>query len=383
MSTEHPGITVGWLDTSGTCHFIPDSHCEWASRYFKIPLPPKKQNEGFDFMRAGLALDNKLFDQGWVKIHINETKNLLYFATRNTPWQKMSHRQRAWIYEIAIFNHKIQSNKIIPDISNRKYQLKVQFGNNDSFLSPEQLKEQKVPMFSEIMNRVLYERMTFGQLYGGSESGRKERGEHDVNAKSTQVMATDNGEAWTFNYKSNPSTTDNRWHGFIQFFKEDVSGKENAADLECKVDCDCPDYRYRYSYNNKQADVGWTGKHPEWKHSNDNNGQKWKPRSQGGVGDYGVGLCKHLCALKEYLHTVIEPNAPEPDDKIQPSVKKTAQKPKVPLSQAPLTTKAPKPEDTYSDSRAGSDTLQEGQCSQLYKKIDNFVKTTPQFNVMM
>lgn len=381
MSTEHPGIIEGWLEPSGICHYVPDSHCQWASRYFKIPLPPVKKNQGFDFMKAGMALDKTLFERGWVKIHIQESKNLIYFMTFNTGWQKLTHRQRSWIYEMAIFEHTIRNEKVMPDVEVRATPMKIQFGNTNNYLSPDDLKEEKVPMFGKLMNQVIYERATFGQLYAGSESGRKERGAHDVNARSTQVTSTDNGEAWTFNYKSNPSTTNNRWHGFIQFFKEDVSGKENASDLECKVDCDCPDYRYRYSYNNKQADVGWTGKHPEWKYSNDNNGQKWKPRSQGGVGDYGVGLCKHLCALKEFLHTVIEPNAPNPEDEVQPSAK--IKEPQKPLPKTTTTVQAPKPGDTYSDSRTGSDTLQEGQHSQLYGRIDNFVKTTPQFNVMM
>jgi hypothetical protein len=197
-------------------------------------------------------------------------------------------------------------------------------------------------------------------------------------------VSTDDGEAWTFRYKSSPSTTGKPWHGFIQFFKEDVSSKDSAADLECMIDCDCPDYRYRYAYNNKRAGVGWAGKHPGWNHNNQNNGQKWRPRSQGGVGDYGVGLCKHLCGLKEFLQTSIEPNAPQPDDKPPVPMKKKEpqQKPQVPVAQKPPTTAAPKPEDTYSDSRTGSDTLEEGQ-SQLYKRIDTFVKTHPEFDVMM
>lgn len=236
------------------------------------------------------------------------------------------------------------------------------------------------------MKNVLLERLNFGQLYGGSESGRRQRGRNDVNPSSTQVTSTDNGEAWTFSYKSNPSTTGKRWHGFIQFFKDDVSHKDRADQLDCMVDCDCPDYRYRYAYNNKQAGVGWTGKHPEWKYNNQNNGQKWKPRSQGGVGDYGVGLCKHLCSLRDYLRTVMEPNAPDPKDKVSPAVKKKEiPKKQPPVSQKPPTTKAPKPEDSYSDSRTGSDTMMEGVQpfvkSPLYSVLDNFVKSNPTFMI--
>lgn len=232
--------------------------------------------------------------------------------------------------------------------------------------------------WAKMMKKVLMERMSFRQLFAGSEGGRKERGAHDVDPKSSAVTATDDGEAWTFNYKSHPSTTGQRWHGFVQFFKEDVSGKDNAMDLECMVDCDCPDYRYRYAYNNKQADVGWTGNNPNWKYSNQNNGRKWRPRSQGGVGDYGVGMCKHLCSLSEYLKTVIEPEAPQPDDKPpMPEPKKPVDK--RPVAQKAPTTAAPKPQDSYSDSRSGSDTLQEGHRSKLFDRMDAFVKTHPEF----
>jgi hypothetical protein len=238
--------------------------------------------------------------------------------------------------------------------------------------------------FAKMMRDVLLERMSFGQLYGRSEYGRRSRGNSDVSPNSTQVTATDTGEAWSFNYKSNPSTTGQRWHGFIQFFKNDVSRKNRADELDCMIDCDCPDYRYRYAYNNEKAGVGWTGKHPEWKYNNQNNGQKWKPRSQGGVGNYGVGLCKHLCSLRDYLRTVIEPNAPDPDDEIPPAVKtKKVQRSQVPVSQKPATTKAPTPDDSYSDSRSGSDTLQEKiqPVSSIYKLMDKFVKTHPTFMI--
>lgn len=385
MSREHPGIVEGWLEPSGVCHLVSDSHCEWASRHLKIPLPPLSKNHGMDFMKVGIALDKHLFDKGWCKTHIQPEKNILYFMTLNKPWQQLSSRQRSWIYEVASFGAEVKGEKIVPGLDKRVIPMKVQFGNNGAYIKPEQLKEQRIPMFGDLMKQVIYERMTYGQLYNGSESGRKERGDHDVRASSTQVNSTDDGEAWTFRYKSNPSTTGRPWHGFIQFFKEDVGSKENAEDLECMIDCDCPDYRYRYAYNNRQAGAGWTGKHSGWTHNNQNNGQKWRPRSQGGVGDYGVGLCKHLCALKEYLDTVVEPNAPQPDDKIPLSIAKSPEpvKQKVPASKQPQTTQAPKPEDTYSDSRTGSDTLQEGQMSKLYEKIDNFVKSHPQFDVMM
>ena len=244
--------------------------------------------------------------------------------------------------------------------------------------------------FFGMLKQILAERMTFRQLYQGSESGRKERGRQDVNTKSMRVMSIDENEAWAFSYKSHPSTTGNRWHGYVQFFKENVRQTDDAMQIECMVDCDCPDYRYRYAYNNAQAGVGRIGKAAEWPYGNDNNGRKPRPRSQGGVGDYGVGLCKHLCALRDHLHTIISPEAPEPEDPAPaPEPKKVDT---TPAAQKPQTSTAPDPDDdTYTDTRSGSETLQEyalpqpkppGYVSELYKRLDEFVRTHPEFDVM-
>lgn len=136
--------------------------------------------------------------------------------------------------------------------------------------------------FSKIMHKLLVERTSFKNLLRGSEPGRVDRGNHDVNARSIRVQSMDGQEAWTFNYKSNPSTTGQRWHGYVRFFKHDVSSKDNAMDLDCKVSCDCPDYTFRYAYNNAKSDVGDLGR---------NNGRPPRSRAEGGVGDYGIGMC--------------------------------------------------------------------------------------------
>ena len=256
--------------------------------------------------------------------------------------------------------------------------------------------------FSKILRTLLTERMSFRALLAGSESGRKQRGRQDVNARSMRVASLDGNEAWTFRYKSSPSTTGNPWHGYIQFFKDDVSEKDNAMDLDCMVDCDCPDYRYRYAYNNAKADVGRIGRHPDLSIGNQNNGQRPRPRSQGGVGDYGVGLCKHLCALADFLKTSVSPEAPEPEDPPPVPTKKPIKKP-LPPAMAPQTFKAPDPDtDSYNDSRTGSDSdgrtgsdtlmervtpmgvpirRQSQGISNLYKKMDAFAKQNPEFDV--
>lgn len=247
---------------------------------------------------------------------------------------------------------------------------------------------------SKLLQQVLTEGTSFKNLLRGSEPGRIDRGRHDVNARSIRVITIDDTEAWTFNYKSHPSTTGQRWHGYVHFLKENVSNAKNVMDLECQVDCDCPDYRYRFAYNNDKAGVGKVGGQPEWKHANNNNGQPPRPRSQGGVGDYGVGMCKHLCSLGEFLKTEIEPDAPEPEDE-KPLPKVVRPAPKV-TPETPATTDAPEPEDAYTDSRSDganptddtddtgyNDTrsgLQEN-AGNLFSKMDRFVKTNPEFDV--
>lgn len=238
------------------------------------------------------------------------------------------------------------------------------------------------------MRKVLTERMSFRDLYRSSTPDRVDRS-RNVNAKSLRVTSMDGQEAWTFTYKSNPSTTGHRWHGYVRFLKEEVTDAVSAADLDCMVDCDCPDYRYRFAYNNAKQEAGALGP-GSW---NQNNGRPPRPREQGGVGDYGPGMCKHLIALGEFLKTKIEPDAPEPDEepekelapkpqpKAQPKVQapKPAKpsKPSTPVAQKPQTINAPEPEDTYSDSRGE---LQENT-GQIAERLTNLVKTNPEFDV--
>ncbi len=258
--------------------------------------------------------------------------------------------------------------------------------------------------FAKIMQTVLTERMSFSDLYSTSDPARIDRSA-DVKSKSLRVTSMDGQEAWTFSYKSSPSTTGHRWHGYVRFLKDTEGHAGSAADLDCMVDCDCPDYRYRFAYNNAKEEAGALGPN-SW---NKNNGQPPRPRDQGGVGDYGTGMCKHLISLGEYLKTNIEPTAPEPP-KVPapkaPTVKPTVNAPgpkanvpvKAPTSVAPEPKKqpivkppivpnrssvnAPDPDDIdndgYSDSRSG--TLQENQ-GKIGEKLSTFIKAKPEFDV--
>jgi hypothetical protein len=211
--------------------------------------------------------------------------------------------------------------------------------------------------FAKIMRKMLTERMSFGALFGSTEQGRIDRAD-DVNVKPLRVTTMGDDEAWTFSYKSDPSTTQKRWSGYIRFFKEDVSHKDDAMSLDCQVDCRCPDYCYRWAYANHQQDAGPIG--PKSLNQCVNAPpDETNPRQV-------PGLCKHLAALKDYLWERIEPEKPVP-----PSLSK--------LPNAKDDRDTSIDTDTYSDSRSG--TIQEAGTSRLYERIDRFVKTCPQFDV--
>ena len=235
--------------------------------------------------------------------------------------------------------------------------------------------------YSQILKEVLTERMSFKDLYRNSDPERIDRS-RSVYARSLKVTTMDGNEAWTFSYKSNPSTTGQRWNGYVRFLKGDVSGKDRADELDCMVDCNCPDYRFRWAYNNAKQDAGALGP-TAW---NDNNGRPPRPREQGGVGDLGPGMCKHLIALGEFLKTKIEPDAPEPDEQPEPEPQVAPKRPLAPpVQKTRPSIEAPNPEDTYNDSREGgytdSRSLQQESVSNLYKKMDELVKSSPEFDV--
>lgn len=283
----------------------------------------------------------------------------------------------------------------------------------------------------QLLREVLSETMTFNQLLGSSDQGRARRSTH-VSSKSVRVTTIDEDEAWTFSYKSqgSHSTTGKRWHGYVRFLKDNVAKNQTAANVECMVDCDCPDYKYRFAYNNARAGAGITGAQ-SW---NGNNGNPPRPREQGGVGDYGNGLCKHLISLGRFLQTEVEPDQPQEPEKPEPTAqpqqptkpqpkpqakpepKPEPQQPEPKVAPEPSTdqedpdptmmaapqpskpTQKPaqptRPDPTYTDSRAGDDDddeqnysdsrggdLVEGKVSNLFRVFEKFAKTHPQFDV--
>ena len=66
--------------------------------------------------------------------------------------------------------------------------------------------------------------------------------------------------------------------------------------MECKVDCGCPDYMYKFAHNNFKQGAGDIGPDSLNKCIN---------RPPQPAYDIGEGLCKHLAALRNYLKTKI------------------------------------------------------------------------------
>lgn len=223
--------------------------------------------------------------------------------------------------------------------------------------------------FAKIAREFLMERMTFKQILSVSEPARIDRGKHDVRSRSIGVTSEDGQETWNFNYKSNPSTTGERHHGYIKFFK-DISNTDNVENLDCIVDCDCEDFKYKWTYNNNKYGISPIGN----KSYNGNNGQKPQPYN-----DLGVGLCKHLVSLGKFLKTSIE--APTSDDEIpEPEIKKVVKSKRI-TPETPKTINAPTPEDSYSDTRSDSSNKLNETVNNVSNKMNIFIKSHPQFNV--
>lgn len=211
--------------------------------------------------------------------------------------------------------------------------------------------ENKMISFTKVMKKILSERMSFRDLLAKSDPARVDRSKF-VNARSLRVESMDGDEAWTFRYKSrgNHSTTGLPWHGYVRFFKDTATNKKSADELDCMVDCDCPDYKYRWAYNNAKANAGLVGR-KSW---NKNNGRSPRPYN-----DLGEGMCKHLIALGDFLKTKIDPDSPEdvPDD-----------------------SKAPDP-DNPDDMKSPNGELQENMAGLIAQRLDEFAKANPQFDV--
>ena len=236
---------------------------------------------------------------------------------------------------------------------------------------------------------LLLTEITFKELFDGSDPERKDRAKGDVNARSTRVITMDEDEAWTFNYKSNPSTTGDRWHGYVRFLKESAIGENKSMDdIDCKIECDCPDFRYRYRYNDAAIGASDNNDNPDFKRTRDDY-NKQKPRMPG---NNKVGMCKHLCALADFLKTKIDPTeVPTPEDEVpEKNPNDNEKKSSLPEpkdnthpNNVDMRTGSDSDNDkTDSTSDSTSDSIRENDAPKTvgaYQKIDTFVKSMPSF----
>jgi hypothetical protein len=158
----------------------------------------------------------------------------------------------------------------------------------------------------KLLQRGLQENMTYDQLLKltadtprspDTNTNRIDRSKN-VRVRSIPVSVEEGMEQWNFRYRSDRTTGDpgEPLQGHITFIKGEVQSKDQAAELECKVDCSCPDYRYKFAHNNFKQGAGDIGPKSLNKAIN---------RSPKPAYDIGEGLCKHLSALSGYLQTKI------------------------------------------------------------------------------
>lgn len=148
-----------------------------------------------------------------------------------------------------------------------------------------------------LKTRSLREDMSYDDLLKLTTPERKERSS-DVNVRSLPVSVNEEKERWNFRYKSSPKTTvtDQPFRGSITFMKGELHQNDDAEKVMCKVDCECPDFMYRFAYNDTAKGASQIGKDSLNKALN----RKPKPAY-----DEGEGLCKHLIALGRFLKTQI------------------------------------------------------------------------------
>lgn len=144
----------------------------------------------------------------------------------------------------------------------------------------------------------LQERLTFDKLFRISEPKRVYRS-FTVRGPPLEIDSYQDVVYYTFNFKSNPSTTGLRHRGYVKFFKPLHKNPKNVPlqHLDCLVDCSCPDYRYKWAWANKQRQSGVVG--PQ------SLNQAWNkaPRKTNPKG--APGLCKHILATRQYIYGLL------------------------------------------------------------------------------
>lgn len=144
----------------------------------------------------------------------------------------------------------------------------------------------------------LFERLTFDRLFRISEPKRVYRS-FTVRGPPLEIDSYQDTVYYIFNFKANPSTTGLRHRGYVKFFKPKNKNPKNVPlqHLECLVDCECPDFRYRWAWANKQRQssvVGAGSLNQAWNKAPKITNPHGKP-----------GLCKHILATRAYIYGLL------------------------------------------------------------------------------
>jgi hypothetical protein len=140
-------------------------------------------------------------------------------------------------------------------------------------------------------------RLTFDQLYRMSEAKRITRSS-DVSGPPLDIDSYRDAVYYCFNFKSRlTNTTGLRHRGYVKFFRPRNRKAVPLQHLECLVDCECPDFRYRWAWANKQRQssmVGPQSLNQAWNRAP----RKTNPKNI-------PGLCKHILAVSEYIFGLV------------------------------------------------------------------------------
>jgi hypothetical protein len=139
--------------------------------------------------------------------------------------------------------------------------------------------------------RVL-ERLNFDQLFAYSEPKRVLRSK-TVRGPSLGIESYRDNMYYYFNFKAFPSIEHRRHKGYIRFFKPDDFDTP-LEQVNCEVDCDCKDYRFRWAWANTQRDSSRIGA-DSLNQCIDQAPRITNPTAR-------PGLCKHLLALRNFLY---------------------------------------------------------------------------------
>lgn len=153
-------------------------------------------------------------------------------------------------------------------------------------------------------------RLTFDQLFRYSEPKRIVRSA-DVKGPPLDIDSYRDAVYYIFNFKSNvTNTTGLRHRGYVKFFRPRSRTPVPLHKLECLVDCECPDYRYRWAWANKQRRSGAVG--PQ------SLNQAWNRAPRITNPRAIPGLCKHILAMREYIYGLLSSfPSDEPDTSVK------------------------------------------------------------------